>query len=73
MQGMVNFAVFSSGASGMSLCLFTEDDLRDGRTTYEIPLDPEFNKTGDIWHTMLPDLDTRMLYGVCPASPQLPP
>lgn len=61
--GTVNFAVFSSGAVGMSLCLFTEDDLQAGRITYEIPLDPALNKTGDIWHVMLPNLDTRLLYG----------
>ena len=47
----------------MSLCLFTEHDLREGRVTHEVLLDPRLNRTGDTWHVMLPDLDSTLLYG----------
>ncbi|KIZ04667.1 glycogen operon protein GlgX [Monoraphidium neglectum] len=58
-----NFAVFSSAAQGVSLVLFTEQDLAAGRATYELPLDPLANRTGDVWHVMLPRLDPSLLYG----------
>lgn len=43
--------------------LFTEDDLYHGRSTFEIPMDPVLNKTGSVWHMMLPAVDYNMLYG----------
>lgn len=63
MQGATNFAVFASNAWGMSLCLFTEEDLKAGRVTHEVPLMPGKNKTGDVWHIALPRLDPALLYG----------
>ena len=63
MQGATNFALFSSNAGSVALCLFTEADLRAGRTTHEVPLDPLLNRTGDVWHVALPDLDPSLLYG----------
>lgn len=62
-RSAVNFAVFSASASAVSLCLFTEDDLRQGRVTHEIQLNPEINRTGDIWHVMVPRIQPGMLYG----------
>ena len=62
-QEGVNLAVFSAGAKSLSLCLFAEDDLCKGHVTHEIALDPVHNKTGDIWHVALPDLDSTLLYG----------
>jgi hypothetical protein len=62
-QGATNFAVFASNTWGMSLCLFTEADLRAGRVTLEVPLSPEANRTGDVWHVALPGLDPSLLYG----------
>ena len=62
-QGTTNFAVFASNAWGVSLCLFTEADLRAGRVTHEVALHPEANKTGDTWHIALPRLDSTLLYG----------
>ena len=59
----MNFAVVSSAARAMSLVLFTEADLAAGRSSHEIPLDPVLNRTGDVWHIMLPELDTNLLYG----------
>lgn len=50
----------------MTLVLFTEEDLYHGRTTFEIPLDPVLNKTGSVWHIMLPTLDFNFLYGEQP-------
>lgn len=46
MQGAINFAVSSSGATSMHLVLFTESDLAAGKATHEITLDPAYNKTG---------------------------
>lgn len=39
-QGATNFALFSSNAWAVSLCLFSEADLREGRITHEVELDP---------------------------------
>jgi isoamylase len=49
----------------VSLVLFTEEDLFNGRATLEIPLDRELNRTGNVWHVMLPSVDSRLLYGAC--------
>lgn len=43
--------------------MFYEEDLQKGQVSYEIPLDPMFNKSGDNWHIMLPQLDETLLYG----------
>ncbi|KAK9843453.1 hypothetical protein WJX81_003335 [Elliptochloris bilobata] len=61
--GTTNFALFSTNARSVVLCLFTEGDLRAGRTTHEVQLDPLLNRTGDVWHVALPDLDSSLLYG----------
>ena len=61
-QGATNFALFSSNAWEVWLCLFTEADLREGRVSHEILLDPQENRTGDVWHIGLPSLDPSLLY-----------
>eukprot|EP00887_Chlorella_sp_A99_P006221 scaffold3.g6221.t1 len=61
--GATNFAIFSSSAWDVRLCLFTEADLAAGRATWEVPLDPVANRTGDVWHIALPGLDPSLLYG----------
>ncbi|MDR0362415.1 MAG: glycogen debranching protein GlgX [Planctomycetota bacterium] len=43
----VNFAVFSRHATAMRLVLFAADQ---GPPVAEIDLDPELNRTGDVWH-----------------------
>eukprot|EP00891_Asterochloris_glomerata_P003947 jgi/Astpho2/3947/e_gw1.00063.17.1_t len=63
LQVGVNFALFSSNASGVTLCLFTEADLQQGSVTHEVVLDPKVNRRGDVWHILLPQLDTSLLYG----------
>ncbi len=62
-QGATNFALYSEGATAVSLCLFTEKDLQGGKTTCEIVLNPTANKSGHIWHVSLPKLDSTLLYG----------
>ncbi|KAK9824321.1 hypothetical protein WJX72_009436 [[Myrmecia] bisecta] len=59
----VNFAVYAANATGMTLCLFTEDDLAKGRTTLEYTLNPVKNRTGDVWHMRLMGVDLSLLYG----------
>jgi glycogen operon protein len=54
----VNFAVFSENATGIDLCLFSED----GQTELQrIPL-PE--KTGSVWHGYVPGLRPGAKYGL---------
>ena len=43
--GAINFAVFSSGATAVSLVLYTAEDQRAGHVTAEIPLSPDTNRT----------------------------
>jgi glycogen operon protein len=45
----INFAIFSRHAEKVVLVLFNEA----GTPTGEITLDPEHNKTGDVWHILL--------------------
>lgn len=59
----VNFAIFSGSATKMSLVLFNEGDLQAGRVTAEIPLDPAVNRSGDVWHIMVPNMQPGLLYG----------
>ncbi|KAJ7517436.1 hypothetical protein O6H91_21G024500 [Diphasiastrum complanatum] len=63
MDGGVNFSVHSNGATAVSLCLFTELDLQKGQVTKEIPLDPIFNRTGNVWHIFLSEVVPNLLYG----------
>ncbi|GLJ10540.1 hypothetical protein SUGI_0130070 [Cryptomeria japonica] len=62
-DGGVNFAVHSSRATSVTICLFTLSDLHKGKVTKQIPLDPLLNKTGDVWHTFLAGKFDGMLYG----------
>jgi len=43
--------------------LFTQNDLVNGKVTHHIVLDAQINRTGDVWHVALPDLDSELLYG----------
>ncbi|KAK9833179.1 hypothetical protein WJX74_009440 [Apatococcus lobatus] len=65
----VNMAVFAANAEQLSVCFFTEEDLQQGRVTNEVALDPATNRTGDIWHVMLPQLDSSSLYGFRTSGP----
>lgn len=59
----VNFAVHSSAAKSVSLCLFTLEDLQNGKVSAEVALHPALNRTGDVWHIFLPGLSPDLLYG----------
>ncbi|HVY29000.1 MAG TPA: glycogen debranching protein GlgX [Polyangiaceae bacterium] len=66
----VNFALFSRNASGVRLDLFEhEADAVPSRT---IILDPERNKTGDIWHVWLANVPVGQLYGFRLTGPYAP-
>lgn len=62
-QGATNFALVSTSATSVSLVLFTEEDLERGLVTYEVPLCDVANRSGGVWHVMLPDLRSDLLYG----------
>ena len=56
----INFAVFSRHAERVHLMLY-----RDGveGPIAELPLDPNENKTGDVWHVLVGGLPPDVLYG----------
>ncbi len=56
----INFAVFSRHAERVHLMLY-----RDGveGPIAELPLDPNVNKTGDVWHVLVGGLPSDVLYG----------
>jgi isoamylase len=56
----INFAVFSKNATQVTLVIFT---AADNIPLLEIPLDPRFNKTGDVWHVHITGLDPGIEYG----------
>ena len=70
-EGGMNFALFSEHASGVTLCLF----LPHSNTPFaEIVLDPEFNRTGWVWHILVKNLPTDELeYGYKVSGPKEDP
>ncbi len=57
----INFALYSKHATGVKLCLFSPHSKHP---FLEISLDPEANKTGQIWHIQLLNLPgDRLEYG----------
>jgi isoamylase len=56
----VNFSVFSKHATSLTLVLF-----RPGESAplAELPLDPRYNRTGDVWHALVEGLDPGIEYG----------
>ncbi len=59
-RGGVNFSVFSRNATGVTLVLHYPGDEEP---LIEFPLDPRFNKTGDIWHAFILGLNPGIEYG----------
>ncbi len=59
-NGGINFAVFSRHATGMILVLFRPGDPEP---LMEFPLDPELNRTGDVWHLFIKGLTAGFEYG----------
>ena len=56
----VNFSVFSRHATRVTLVVFPSSESED---TVEFPLDPRFNRTGDVWHAFVRGLDAGVRYG----------
>lgn len=48
----INFALYSEHASGVSLCIFGEEDGE----LHEITLDATSHKTGHVWHVLVEGL-----------------
>ena len=63
----INFAVHSSAATRMELLLF--DNVTDLRPSQVIPLVPETNKTGDVWHIFVEGLPNKTLYNLRAGGP----
>lgn len=55
-----NFSIVSTKAKAIHLCLFSPDNPH--KPLYEIPLDPQSNRTGYVWHIGLHQLPPGLLY-----------
>jgi glycogen operon protein len=64
-----NFALFSRDATAVSLLFFASGQ---GPAVAELPLDPLINRTGDIWHIRIHDLDPALRYGYRVDGPWTP-
>jgi glycogen operon protein len=56
----LNFAVFTKHATDVTLVLFASGQHE---SVLELPLDPEWNTTGDVWHIEIAGLSTGTRYG----------
>lgn len=54
----INFSIFCSDAEELKLCLFNTDMTSIG----EIALDPLYNKTGDVWHIEICEIQPPIYY-----------
>jgi isoamylase len=59
-RGGINFAIFSRHASSMTLVLFPPGA---SQSIIEFPLDPRYNRTGDVWHIFVHGIDPGIGYG----------
>ncbi len=62
----VNFSVFSRHATSLTLVLFEKAKTAP---LVEISLDPERNKTGDVWHILVLGIDLSLRYGYRAGGP----
>ncbi|KAL3617875.1 Isoamylase 3, chloroplastic [Castilleja foliolosa] len=69
-----NFAIFSQNATAVTLCLVLQErEIQNvvDQGMVELSLDPQVNKTGDIWHICVEDLPrSNVLYGYRVNGPQ---
>ncbi len=56
----INFAIFSRNAQKISILLF-KSGIKDKWA--EVELDPLVNRTGDVWHILICNLDKNLRYG----------
>ena len=66
----VNFAIFSRHATSVRLCLY--DKPEDGEPILDHRLDPQQNKTGDIWHIHVDGIGPGALYAWRTDGPYIP-
>ncbi|MBW1823160.1 MAG: glycogen debranching protein GlgX [Deltaproteobacteria bacterium] len=66
----VQFSIFSRHATSVILQLFNKSE--DQNPSFEIELDPEKNKTGDIWHVFVKRVNAGQLYGYRVDGPYKP-
>jgi glycogen operon protein len=66
----INFALFSRHATRVFLELFHEAE--DPRPAVSLELDPERNRTGDVWHVLVHGVGAGQLYGYRAEGPYLP-
>lgn len=71
MSNGVNFSIYSKDATSVSLALFESDNAKEPSVV--IPLDPEKNKTGDVWHIFAEGLKEGALYLYKVDGPYIPP
>ncbi len=57
---ITNFSIVCRHAKNVSLCFFNYSDAL--QPFYEVALDPDKNKTGDVWHLSIYGLDQEYLY-----------
>jgi len=60
-KNTINFAVFSRNASSITLALY--EDANDDTAFFIYNYDKNINKTGDIWHCCLSNIDKNYYYG----------
>ncbi len=70
-MGGVNFAFFSRHASRVRLELF--DHPQDAAAARVIDLDPERNRTGEVWHIWVEGIGPGQLYAYRVDGPYQPP
>ena len=66
----INFALFSRHAETVTLVLGVKNTGASSR--FEIPLDPNIHKTGDIWHIHISGLPHHLRYGYRLSGPMEP-
>ncbi|MCP4129783.1 MAG: glycogen debranching protein GlgX [bacterium] len=66
----IQFSIFSRHATAVSLLLFHTGEPNSSYD--EIELDPEMNKTGDIWHVWVKEVGEGQLYGYTIDGPYEP-
>jgi isoamylase len=52
----VNFAIYSSCAKTIDLCVYFDPESPSTAPSLRIPLDREVNKTGDVWHVRVENI-----------------
>ncbi|MDJ0622406.1 MAG: glycogen debranching protein GlgX [Desulfocapsaceae bacterium] len=58
----INFAIFSRNAKQVELVIDVQEEGQE-RVRHSYPLQPGYNRTGDIWHILLPFHRQKISYG----------